>query len=200
MTILIIFHTFTCRCWQAPCAVCETEESPWANQLQAGITYITGIVDVSLALCMNLGILNCGRRTTRLGCGDNRQVLITGVRLCVCVCAYICCLTLLQNSVLHPLYIHAPYNLGYFEIFVKNWHIFNWNQDPCKLHSERVSSLMPLYTTLTVLIAISDILPDISKTNLPKQTGWVPLHVLSAWQVWIESPCNKWNKSVKLQE
>lgn len=39
-----IFHTFTCRCWQAPCAVGLTEERLRARQLQASITYITGMV------------------------------------------------------------------------------------------------------------------------------------------------------------
>lgn len=63
---LAVLNTLTCRSWQAPCAIVQTDECLWANQLQLNITYITGIVQVGLSCHLDLCMFYCGRRPTGL--------------------------------------------------------------------------------------------------------------------------------------
>lgn len=67
-----ILCTFTCGCRLAPRAVGQTGESLWTDQLQAHITNIAGIVEVSLSCCLDLSVTHGGRRSTGRGWGHKR--------------------------------------------------------------------------------------------------------------------------------
>jgi len=62
-----MFCTFARRCRQAPRAVGQADERFGADQLQAGLTHITGVVEVRLSRGVDLCTLHHGRSPTGLG-------------------------------------------------------------------------------------------------------------------------------------
>lgn len=70
-------HTFTCRCWEAPCAVGLTEESPGAQQLQPSVTDVRGVLWEWLPLHLDVCTVYRRRRPTGLRCRHSEQALMT---------------------------------------------------------------------------------------------------------------------------